>query len=152
MSLGGAPQGWQVWHELIHALGFFHEHQKPNAPCQFDYAEIRRQWGWSEATVKANFDRLNNDEKDYRLSSQFDVKSIMDYYQSSPKMLVGGAQSPCYNAAPAKTLTTTDLEGLRLAYPMSASPASHAERVTRARAIVDLSAVSPSLRELLDSE
>ncbi|SCM71073.1 hypothetical protein KL86PLE_100003 [uncultured Pleomorphomonas sp.] len=150
--LGGRLEDWQVWHELIHALGFFHEHQKPGAPCRFDYAEIQRLWGWDATKVKTNFDRLNNDERDFRLSGGFDVKSIMDYYQSSPTMLVDGTRSPCYNPAPAKTLTTTDLEGLRLAYPMPASPASHAERVTRARAIIDLAGVSPGLRELLESE
>ncbi|SFM96091.1 Astacin (Peptidase family M12A) [Pleomorphomonas diazotrophica] len=150
--LGGAPQGWQVWHELIHALGFFHEHQKPDATCRFNYAEIKRLWGWDEATVKANFDRLNNDERDLRFSSGFDRKSIMDYYQSSPTMLVDGAQSPCYNPAPAQTLTGVDYEGLRLAYPMSAAPDAHRQRVARVRAVVDLSGVSPELRELLDME
>lgn len=150
--LGGAPQGWQVWHELIHALGFFHEHQKPTATCRFNYAEIERLWGWKPDKVKANFDRLNNDERDFRFSSGFDRKSIMDYYQSSPTMLIDGVQSPCYNPAPAQTLTTTDFEGLRLAYPMSAAPNAHSQRVARARAIVDLSGVSEGLRELMDME
>lgn len=150
--LGGAPQGWQVWHEFIHALGFFHEHQKPGAPCRFDYAEVKRLWGWDEAKVKANYDRLNNDERDHRFSSGFDRKSIMDYYQTSPSMLVDGTRSPCYNPAPATTLTATDLEGLRLAYPMSASPTSHTQRMARARAIVDLGGMSAGLRELMEME
>ena len=150
--LGGAPQGWQVWHELIHALGFFHEHQKPDAICRFDYAEIEKLWGWKPDTVRANFDRLNNDERDHRFSSGFDVKSIMDYYQTSPSMLVDGAQSHCYNRAPATTLSELDLEGLRLAYPMSASPTSYTQRMVRARAIVDLGGVSPGLRELMKME
>lgn len=150
--LGGAPQGWQVWHELIHALGFFHEHQKPDAPCRFDYAVIERLWNWKEDKVRANFDRLNNDERDFRFSRDFDLKSIMDYYQTSPSMLVDGAQSPCYNRAPATTLTPKDLEGLRLAYPMSASPTLHTQRMVRARAIIDLGGVSPGLRELIEME
>lgn len=108
-----------VMHELLHALGFDHEHQSPAVNCEqeFDKAKILAAYGWNEADFVTNLKQLERDTHSYTWSS-YDTTSIMKYY-FDPEFLTKGRQSPCYwpeNYLPSER----DYEGLRDAYPKAA--------------------------------
>ncbi|KHJ88653.1 astacin [Oesophagostomum dentatum] len=61
-----------VWHEVMHAIGFEHEHQRPDRD---DF--IRVEYSNVEVGQLANFEKLSSHEVDYK--EQYDYKSIMHY-------------------------------------------------------------------------
>jgi hypothetical protein len=149
LFIQGPPADHTIKHEFIHALGFHHEHQKPNNPCGCNYKAIEEAYGWSEAKVKQNFDRLNANSTKYVWSNDFDQESIMKYW-FDPKFLVGGSSSPCFSAE-ATNLSTEDLVGLKTAYPMAFNAAAHKAKVSK-KGSVNLGATPPAaLTELLGS-
>jgi hypothetical protein len=147
--LQGPPPDHTIEHEFIHALGFHHEHQKPNNPCKFNYPAIEQAYGWSEEMVKQNFDRLDANSTKFVWSSGFDQESIMKYW-FAPEFLVGGASNPCYSPEATK-LSTEDWLGLKTAYPVTFNIAAHKAKVSK-KGNVELGANPPaSLVELLSS-
>jgi hypothetical protein len=100
-------------------LGFEHEHQSPNAICapEFFKDQVKAAYDWDEQTHQTNMAQLNNDSRSYIWSS-YDPKSIMKYY-FSPTLLQKGRDSKCYTGENYQ-LSERDIEGLRMAYPMSA--------------------------------
>jgi hypothetical protein len=139
-----AAKGRQiVMHELLHALGFNHEHQSPASSCEQEFIKekILDAFGWGEQEFKTNLARLNQDARSYKWSG-YDATSIMKYYFDA-SFLKNGKDSPCYyseNYLP----SARDYEGLRDAYrgaPVGASGDS-------ARAVLDAIAGSEVPDEL----
>jgi hypothetical protein len=147
--LQGSPPDSTIKHEFIHALGFHHEHQKPNNPCKFNYEAIERAYGWSEQMVKQNFDQLDGNSTKFVWSNDFDQDSIMKYW-FAPEFLVDGTASPCYSTQ-ATTLSDEDWLGLKTAYPMTFDLAAHRAKLSK-KGSVDLGPDPPkALTELLNS-
>lgn len=61
-----------ILHELLHALGFFHEHTRPDRD---NYLEIY--YENIQFDKLANFDRIS--PRHYRMVTEFDYESIMIY-------------------------------------------------------------------------
>ena len=77
------PSNWQgiVLHEFGHALGFHHEHQSPDADCDFDWPKLYDFLGgspnyWTKAKVDHNLRQLTKGGLTY---SAHDIHSIMHY-------------------------------------------------------------------------
>lgn len=122
-----------VKHELLHALGFQHEHQRPDSPCDFNYDVIATAYGWSMAEVRNNFDKLDKNSSKLADSPAFDGASIMKYY-FDPSFLKQGTSSPCYEPR-AADLSPGDWDGLRKAYPQGFDVAQFKETVNKKRAV-----------------
>jgi hypothetical protein len=107
-----------VRHEILHGIGFEHEHQRPDVDCHFKPAkEIAKIIGWKVTDVKDNFDLIELERNDI-LTDKFDPKSIM-LYQLEAKYFRNGRKSPCYIVKSNNNLSELDLKTLRVAYPKS---------------------------------
>ena len=150
MSLAGfhvqRPPDWQgvVIHEFGHALGFWHEHQHPQQPCDFRWNDdagyvptvdafgqyIRDPSGrrpglytvlggppnyWPRWKVDANLAAITTSHM-FDVSP-FDNSSIMKY-SFDGWMFVSGTNSHCYSTADNNQLSQRDIEAARRAYPM----------------------------------
>jgi Astacin (Peptidase family M12A) len=148
--LQGPPDDPTIKHEFIHALGFHHEHQKPNNPCKFNYTAIEQAYGWSEQMVKQNFDQLDANSTKFVWSNDFDQDSIMKYW-FAPEFLVDGTSSPCYSPQ-STTLSNEDWLGLKTAYPLAFDFAAHRAMASK-KGSVDFGSTTapPALKELLAS-
>ncbi len=139
-----------IKHELLHALGFQHEHQKPSSPCDFDYPVIAQAYGWTLAEVQNNFNKLNNSSHALAGSLGFDGASIMKYY-FDPSFLKSGTSSPCYTPQ-ATDLSPTDWEGLKTAYPPGGFSAANLAAARTAMSTRDVTAGMPAtLKDALKS-
>jgi len=114
------PRDWAgtVMHEFGHALGFHHEHQSPNATCDFDWQKVYQVLAgspnfWDKSTVDRNLRQLH--EHDGLVASQYDINSVMHYHFSS-WMFESGASSPCYTPKNV-VLSDTDKQMMAEAYP-----------------------------------
>jgi Astacin (Peptidase family M12A) len=131
-----------IKHELMHALGFQHEHQKPNSPCDFNYPVIENAYGWTLTEVQNNFNKLNNSSHALAGSLGFDGASIMKYY-FDPSFLKSGTSSPCYTPQ-ATDLSPTDWDGLKTAYPPGFDAAKFKAAATTAMSTRDVTAGMPA--------
>lgn len=102
-----------VLHEFGHALSLMHEHQNPQVAIQWKEDAVLKYYGgppnyWNEAQIKRNV--LSHYTSTNTFNSGFDPNSIMMYPISS---------SLTYNFTSKQntTISTKDLEALRLAYP-----------------------------------
>ncbi len=105
-----------ILHEVGHALGFIHEHQRPDTrkEVKFDVHKLNQFFGkspnyWSPATVKAQI----LDQYDIPLSTnatEFDRKSIMAYF-IPPEATKDGKGIP-----PNKELSKNDIKLMRRIY------------------------------------
>jgi Astacin (Peptidase family M12A) len=110
-----------IMHEVMHALGFNHEHQSPASPCKFKKDEIMAAYNWSDQQYQTNLKQLEKSSRSYSWST-YDPTSIMKYY-FEPEYLVEGKRSACYssdNLLP----SNRDNQGLSLAYPQTPPPIS----------------------------
>jgi len=140
------PLDWQgvVIHEFGHALGFWHEHQHPQQPCDFRWNDdpgyiatvdgfgqyIRDPAGrrpglytvlggppneWPRWKVDANLAAITTSHM-FDVSP-FDNASIMKY-SFDGWMFVSGTSSHCYSTTDNNQLSPRDIEAVRRAYPM----------------------------------
>lgn len=142
------PMDWRavVRHEFGHALGFYHEHQHPDDPCDFRWEDdagyvatvdrigqyiVDRQGrrpgvytvlggppnNWPRWKVDANLRSLTSSRM--LDTSPFDNSSIMKYVFPS-WMFVEGQSSHCFSARENEELSPGDIAAARRAYPRSA--------------------------------
>lgn len=137
MVLGGIAQRWGTWmeadrgdilHEFGHALGFLHEHQRPECssefrrvagpngePSIFDVYESNFNWGREQvetnlfvsATYKTSF------------TGKPERKSLFNYPTPDQVLpaLVHGTKGPCYTRVRNTKLSPTDIARAREDYP-----------------------------------
>jgi hypothetical protein len=106
-----------VRHEIMHSIGFEHEHQRPDVDCKFkSFEEIADIIGWKVSEVKTNFERMKA-SKDLLLTT-FDRDSEM-LYQLGPQYF-SDPQSPCAISSANNKLSKTDIVTLKLLYPQVA--------------------------------
>ncbi|MEA2874589.1 MAG: hypothetical protein QOH67_4808 [Hyphomicrobiales bacterium] len=110
-----------IRHEVLHSVGFEHEHQRPDVNCKFkSVKELAKLMGWSEADVKTNFDRMKPSPS--LLLTKFDRDSEM-LYQLDGRFFTD-AKSPCMISDANNKLSPTDITTLKLLY---VKPAPHAD-------------------------
>jgi hypothetical protein len=116
-----------VRHEILHSLGFQHEHQRPDVDCKFKSTKsIARLLGWKVADVEDNFDRMDprticKDSADQcSFLTRFDAKSVM-LYQLEPAYFRDGKKSPCFIAKQNNDLSDLDIKTLEALYPKVSS-------------------------------
>ncbi|MBS0536141.1 MAG: hypothetical protein JSR72_18990 [Proteobacteria bacterium] len=103
-----------IRHEILHSVGFEHEHQRPDVDCRFkSYAEIAKLLGWSEAQVKTNFERMKPSPN--LLLTKFDRDSEMLYQLNGSYF--ADPNSPCRIREANNKLSPIDIATLKLMYP-----------------------------------
>lgn len=144
-----------VLHEIGHAVGVDHEHQRLD--CDFDYTFIRRKFGFtSERQAKKNMEPIASfwasaypdgsvtmDAE--HIKSPYDNYSVMKYNLSTseapsgddPRVYKDGTQSKCYRAEWVSDLTKYDHAGIQAAY---AAPGDAAGALVASAASSGLSA------------
>ena len=111
--LDSADKG-TVRHEVLHSIGFEHEHQRPDVDCHFKpFREIAKILGWTVADVKTNFQRMRHSPN--LLITTFDRDSEM-LYQLDAEYFTD-PQSPCMIRDDNNKLSAVDIATLKLLYP-----------------------------------
>lgn len=109
-----------ILHEFGHALGFQHEHQRPDIKCDEEinwdiaYEILKELWGWDMGEVNYNLKKLPYEES-YSLT-EYDPDSIM-HYVIPVEILKYGEKSKCYTSVWFDHLSEKDKLGMRRAYP-----------------------------------
>lgn len=124
-----------IIHEFGHALGMFHEHQKPvenGCESEFNWSRVYessyRYQGWDRAMVDSQFRQIT-DFYDVALNLEIDRSSVM-LYAMNPDEFLSGADSHCYIPYSNSEISLMDAEVLRAAYAPS-SWAGYAASVQR---------------------
>jgi hypothetical protein len=116
--LDSADKG-TVRHEVLHSIGFEHEHQRPDVDCRFKpFREIAKLLGWTVADVRTNFQRMRNSPN--LLITTFDRDSEM-LYQLDAEYFTD-PQSPCMITDANNNLSAVDIATLKLLYPAPGVP------------------------------
>lgn len=110
-----------ILHEFGHALGLFHEHQKPvsdGCEKEFDwprvYQDSLKYQGWDGAMVNSQFRPILN-FYGYAMNEGIDLSSVM-LYAMTPSNFLKGADSHCYLAQQNDEISEADAGVLRAAY------------------------------------
>jgi hypothetical protein len=112
---GDGSREWDrvALHEVLHAAGFQHEHQSPQATLDWNrpavYADYWRTQGWDR--WQTDYQVLNRSDAAGFNGSAFDPKSIMQYPVPKEHLLSGKAIG--WN----RKLTETDVRIIREVYP-----------------------------------
>lgn len=119
---GAKPYSWKsdVMHEFGHALGFWHEHQKPVYDREIDY-ELAIEFYKKTQKWDAQYTLLQlkprTDVEFFPGESEIcDLASLMKY-QISEKILKKGRKSKCFTEIKATDFSARDRAAARLYYP-----------------------------------
>jgi hypothetical protein len=104
-----------VLHEFGHAIGFWHEQQHPDAPCDYNKTLVEKDYRMNDADYKVNMDKVSRDSREF-IFSLYDKKSVM-HYSLPAKYFTSGQNSLCYIPTNS-TLSPGDLNAVRAAYPL----------------------------------
>lgn len=115
---GDGPDEWDRvgLHEILHAIGLYHEHQHPQAAIPWNEAAVidyyKRTQGWSEQEIR--FQVLNREPmtKGF-VGTRFDPQSIMEY--PVPRELTTNGFSVGWN----RQLSVLDFQFLQQVYPIA---------------------------------
>jgi hypothetical protein len=110
-----------IRHEWGHALGFEHEHQSPDSPCEdeFNWERLYASLPWPKDTVDFNMRRLNN-SSNYNVSV-YDPQSIM-HYDLQESAFRNPDTAKCYIKRPNNFLSEQDKRAVVEAYPAPGQP------------------------------
>jgi TPR repeat protein len=110
---GDMPRfGMLVLHEFGHALGFLHELQSPNSPCEIDLDAVELAASWSREMAEQSFGKLKMGSALY--VGPFDPKSVM-MYEFTP-FLSKASSSSCYLTRSNSDLSAADKAALLAVY------------------------------------
>ena len=116
---------FKILHEFGHALGFEHEHQRPDLNCEAEFdPDALARWaagvGWREADIRVNLRKLNPQGRE--VSARHDKQSIM-HYSLAPEILRDGTSNRCW-VAENLDLSEGDKEFARAQYPLPVAAAT----------------------------
>ena len=108
-----------VLHEFGHALGLSHEHQNPNADCEYDWPAIYRYLSgppnsWDTRTIDRNMKQLTYFDNPRMVATGHDPASIMHY--AFPAQFFKNPNSPC-SVAQNTRISATDKSVIAAIYP-----------------------------------
>lgn len=106
-------------HEIGHAMGFYHEHQNPNAGIEWDEAAVLDTFAgspnfWDEATIRRNI--LDKRSPTEAQGSEWDPDSIM-HYPFEPGLVRRPDEYRINGITPAPGLSALDQETALFFYP-----------------------------------
>lgn len=139
MVLGGIAARHGTWtaidrgdilHEFGHALGFLHEHQRPECASEFRrtpgphgeptiFDIYKSQFNWDRGQVETNLFVSATYKTSFTGKPQ--KKSLFNYPTPDPVLpaLVNGTKGPCYTRVRNTMLSATDIARAREDYPFS---------------------------------
>jgi hypothetical protein len=135
-----------VLHEFGHAIGFWHEQQHPDAPCDYNKAFIMRDQGWNEDEYRVNMAKIQRDTRMFSISL-YDKKSVMHYSELPATYFVSGTHSKCYIPLNSD-LSDGDKSAARAAYPTVATSGDLTRGVEMA--MLNTLRNNPAIRQLID--